>query len=112
MKKILLYCLTFLLCIMVSPSYAFTDGGNLSREEYLKVVPMESGLFYPLIKDDFYDSQGYLKSTFDGEYYDEMSEDLPGKTPVEFINAFDGENNREFLGYCYRADGTMKVILL
>lgn len=108
MKKILLYCLTFLLCIMVSPSYAFTDGGNLSREEYLKVVPMESGLFYPLIKDDFYDSQGYLKSTFDGEYYDsEMSEDLPGKTPVEFISAFDGENNREFLGYCYRADGTM-----
>ena len=48
-----------------------------------------------------------MRQTYGGDYSgDDVSEELPGKTPVEFISAYDMENDREFLGYCYRENGS------
>ena len=93
--------------VLARPAFALVDGADLDFNAYNKKVNAGPGAFYPLIKSTFYDGSGNLRQTYGGDYSgDDVSEELPGKTPVEFISAYDMENDRELLGYCYRENGS------
>ena len=108
MKRVSIFLLSFVMALALArPAFALVDGADLDFNAYNKKVNAGPGAFYPLIKNTFYDGSGNLRQTFGGDYSgDDVSEELPGKTPVEFLCAYDMENGREFLGYCYREDGS------
>lgn len=109
-KRGLMGVLAILLCLgWVGPVYALQDGTDVSwNQANNSLFYLSAGAFYPWIKDTFYDKDGVLRTTYKGEYSgSEPAEELPGKTPVEFIAAEDMVNNRDFLGYCYREDGSL-----
>lgn len=98
MKRVSIFLLSFVMALALArPAFALVDGADLDFNAYNKKVNAGPGALYPLIKNTFYDGSGNLRQTYGGDYSgDDVSEELPGKTPVEFISAYDMETTGNF----------------